>query len=79
MTTAFTMAMFAVAVSLGAVFISMRSSKANADKRQGVSDSGTIMMASDGGADCSPGDGGGSDAGCDSGGGDGGGDGGGGD
>lgn len=69
MTTAFTMAMFAVAVSLGAVFISIRSSKASAAKRHGDSDSdsGTTIMASDGGADCSPGDGGGSDAGCDSG------------
>ena len=74
MTTAVGMAMFAVAVSLGAVFISMRSSKGTAAKRQGDSDSGTTMMASDGGADCSPGDGGGNDSGCDSGGGDGGGD-----
>ena len=73
MTTAFAMAMFAVAVSLGAVFISTRSSKAAAAKRQGDSDSSTTMIASDSGADCSPGDGGSSDAGCD-GGGDGGGD-----
>ena len=72
MTTAFTMAMFAVAVSLGAVFISIRSSKAAASKRQGDSDSGATMIATDSGADCSPGDVGSSDAGCD-GGGDGGG------
>ena len=72
MTTAFAIAMLAVAVSLGAVVMSTRSRKAAPAKRQTDSDGGTTMMTADSGTDRSPKDGGSSDAGCD-GGGDGGG------
>ena len=47
MTSAFVIAMFAVAISLGMVGISVRSRKAAAAKRQTDGDGGTTMMTAD--------------------------------
>ena len=73
MTSAFVIAMFAVAISLGVVGISLRSRKAAGAKRQADSDGGIVLMNSDSGAERSPKDwsntdGGGSDSGGDGGG-----------
>jgi hypothetical protein len=64
MSTAVSIALLAVAISLFAVFSNVRSKKTAVSKRQRDSDGGTTMMASDGGSGCSPGNAGGSDAGC---------------
>ena len=74
MTSAFAIAMLAVAVSLGAVVMSTRSRKAAAATRQTDSDGGTTMMIADSGTERSPEVGrntdiGGSDSGGDGGGG----------
>ena len=74
MTSAFVIAMFAVATSLGVVGISVRSRKAAGTKRQADSDGGTVLMNSDSDTERSPKDGsntdiGGSDSGGDGGGG----------
>ena len=73
MTTAFAIAMLAVAVSLGAVVMSTRSRKAAPAKRQTDSDGGTTMMTADSGTDRSPKDGNNTDIGGNDSGGDGGG------
>lgn len=64
--TAFAVAMVAVVISLAVVFYSVRSSKSQAVRKRGDSDSGANSIATDTTADCSSGDGGG----CDGGGGD---------
>ena len=74
MTTAFAIAIVAVAISRGVVGISVRSRKAAGEKRQADSDGGTTMMTADSGTGRSPKDGsntdiGGSDSGGDGGGG----------
>ena len=57
MTTAFAIAILAVAISLGVVGISVRSRKAAAAKRQTDSDGGTTMLTADSGTERSPKDG----------------------
>lgn len=60
MSLAFGIAMLAVVISLGVVFISVRANAAS--KKRDGGDSGSVT-STDGGSDCSPSDGGGCDGG----------------
>ena len=66
MSTAFILSMFAVAISLGLVFISLRASKADAAKKKDGSDGGATTSPTGSSDDCGPRDA----AGCDGGSGD---------
>jgi uncharacterized membrane protein len=66
MSTAFVISMLAVAISLGAVFLSVRSRAAKAAKKKDGGDSGTATSSTSSNDDCGPADNGS----CDGGGGD---------
>lgn len=63
MNTAFVVSMLAVAISLGAVFVSVRSSKLNASNKKDSGDGGILMSSTSSTDYCDPG----GDSGCDGG------------